>query len=203
MRRARFLPVSLLKSGGTSENGSLRSNLYEDVTAGFWLNPTPCISGFIFRRSCAQLMELALLPSLRTRVSKEARVRSTVYPAVSTVSSSSSSKRFLASTMWGEATLLISDSVSYIALRRALQQDPPWEIPGSRVLPVTSNSSLVGKSQTLPYFPNCPPKILTLAGTNAAHLNAYSSAVKLDTVRPNSGSSLLVNGKLLELLATT
>ena len=64
-------------------------------------------------------------------------------------------------------------------------------------------TSLVGKSQTLPYFPNCPPKILTLLGTNAAHLNAYSSAVKLLTVRPNSGSSLLVNGKLLELFATT
>lgn len=45
--------------------------------------------------------------------------------------------------------------------------------------------------------------ILTLLGTNAAHLNAYSSAVKLLTVRPSSGSSLLVNGRLDELFATT
>mmetsp|Transcript_39696 Transcript_39696/g.95483 ORF Transcript_39696/g.95483 Transcript_39696/m.95483 type:complete len:329 (-) Transcript_39696:301-1287(-) len=148
-------------------------------------------------------MLLELLPSLSTSVSKEPRVRSTVYPAVSTVSSSSSSNRFLASTTWGLATLFTSDSVSYIALRRALQHAPPCEIPGSRELVVTSNSSLVGKSQTLPYFPNCPPKIRTLLGTNAAHLNAYSSEVRLLTVRPSSGSSLLVKGKLLELFATT
>lgn len=64
-------------------------------------------------------------------------------------------------------------------------------------------TSLVGKSHTLPYFLNIPPKILTLAGTKARHLVSYSSAVRLLTVLPSSGSSLLVNGKLEELSATT
>lgn len=64
-------------------------------------------------------------------------------------------------------------------------------------------TSLVFRSQTLPYFPYCPPKILTMLGTNASHLVAYSSGVRLLTVLPNSGSSLLVNGRFDELFATS